>query len=263
MNYGNQVGQHQGHWKSNSICSTEICVESQSVCLLVTVFSLSWRSYKTESGSKQVKTYFNRVPKEWDSLYSHENKLGYAINKWLRKGLFERYRLTFENCGDIAGAKVLDIGCGTGRFSIECARRGAKRVVGIDFAPSMVEFSRHVANRMGLSDKCEFIIGDFLTHRFNESFDIVLALGFFDYIKEPGPVFKKIGQLSPRRFLASLPKFTYIWSIQRHIRYYWIKKCPIYYYTMEQIKGLCKESGFSNFKIVQSKRGFFCVSGCD
>jgi len=210
-----------------------------------------------------VKTYFDKVPKEWDALYSHENKLRYAVNKWLRKGLFERYRLTFEYCGDLTGNKVLDIGCGTGRFSIECAKRGAKLVVGIDFAPSMVGFSQRMAEQMGLSDKCKFIQGDFLTHEFDGTFDVVLALGFFDYIKNPAPLFKKIGQMSPRRFLASFPKFTYIWGIQRHIRYYWIKKCPIYHYTAEQVKSLCKDAGFTNFEILQSRRGLFCVGGCD
>jgi ubiquinone/menaquinone biosynthesis C-methylase UbiE len=214
-------------------------------------------------GAGEVKTYFDKVPKEWDSLYSHENKFRYAINKWLRKGLFERHRLTFENCGDLTGAKVLDIGCGTGRFSVECAKRGARRVVGIDFAPSMVEFSQRVAKQMGFSDKCEFVRGDFSTFEFNESFDIVLALGVFDYIKEPGPVLKKICQLSPRKFLASFPRFTYLWGIQRHIRYYWVRKCPIYYYTAEQLKQLGKDAGFSNFEIISSKRGFFCVGGCD
>ena len=213
-----------------------------------------------KAGAENIKTYFDKVPKEWDALYSHENKLRYAFNKWLRKGLFERYRLTFESCGDLTGARILDIGCGTGRFSIECAKRGAKRVLGIDFAPLMVEFSRQVAAQMGFSDKCEFVQGDFLSYNFNESFDIVIALGFFDYIKEPEPLFKKIGLMSPRRFLASFPRFTLLWGIQRHIRYYWIRKCPVYYYTCGQIKDLCKGAGFSTADIVESKRGFFCIA---
>jgi SAM-dependent methyltransferase len=214
-----------------------------------------------KSEAEGTKTYFDKVPKEWDSLYSHENKLKYAVNKWLRKGLFERYQFTFENCGDLAGAKVLDIGCGTGRFSIECIKRGAVRVVGIDFAPSMIEFSRRVAEQMGVSDKCEFVQGEFLGHEFNESFDVVLALGCFDYIKEPGALINKIGRMSPRRFLASFPTFTWLWGIQRHIRYYWIRKCPIYYYTPEQVIDLCKDAGFADVNIVgsQSKHGFFCI----
>jgi cyclopropane fatty-acyl-phospholipid synthase-like methyltransferase len=207
--------------------------------------------------------YFDSVPKEWDSFYSHENKFMYVINNLLRKGLYERYRLTFENCGDLSGARVLDIGCGTGRYSIECIKRGASRVVGIDFAPSMVEFSRKMAHEMGVSDKCEFICGDFLKYSFEEEFDIILALGFFDYVKEAGPVFEKISRLRPRKFVASFPKPTAIWSFQRKIRYYWIKKCAVYDYSLEQLQQLFKEAPFSDFKIIPCGKGFLGIGATE
>ena len=73
-----------------------------------------------ENNTDGAQKYFDSVPKEWDAFYSHENRFMYTINKLLRKGLYERYRLTFEHCGDLSGTKVLDIGCGTGRYSIEC-----------------------------------------------------------------------------------------------------------------------------------------------
>jgi ubiquinone/menaquinone biosynthesis C-methylase UbiE len=168
-----------------------------------------------QSETTGAQKYFNRVPKQWDALYSHESPLKYLINKWLRKGLYWRYRLTFEHCGDLTGARVLDIGCGTGRYSIECVKRGASRVVGIDFAPSMIDFSRETAQQMNVTNKCEFICGDFLTYPFEESFDIILAIGVFDYIKNPKPMFKKVAQLNPRKFLASFPKFTFIWGGDR------------------------------------------------
>jgi ubiquinone/menaquinone biosynthesis C-methylase UbiE len=208
-----------------------------------------------------VQKHFDRVPKQWDAFYSHENRLMYLINKLLRKGLYERYRLTFEHCGDLSGAKVLDIGCGTGRYSIECVKRGASRVVGIDFAPAMIEFSHKIAQQMNVSDKCEFICGDFLAYPFNESFDVVLALGFFDYIKNAEPVFKKIAQLHPHKFAASFPKFTPVWGTQRAIRYYLFKKCPIYNYTAEQLDHLYRQASFSNYQIVPCQKGFFGIAG--
>lgn len=214
-----------------------------------------------KSGTIGTQKYFDSVPKQWDALYSHENRFMHMINRWLRKGLYERYRLTFEHCGDLSGKRVLDIGCGTGRYSIECVKRGASRVVGIDFALSMIEFSREIAQQVNVADKCEFICNDFLTYPFEESFDIVLALGFFDYIENPEPIFRKIAELKPRKFVASFPKYTPIWGVQRAIRYNWIKKCPIYNYTEGQLEHLCREVQFSSRQILSIQKGLFCVAG--
>lgn len=207
--------------------------------------------------------YFDSVPKQWDAFYSYESWLMRVVNNLLRKGLYERYRLTFEHCGDLSGARVLDIGCGTGRYSIECVKRGASRVVGIDFAPSMIEFSREMAQQMNVANKCEFICDDFLTYPFEGSFDIVLALGVFDYVKDPKPVFKKIAQLRPRKFIASFPKATLIWGLQRRIRYYWIKRCPIYNYSEEQLGRLFQEAPFQTYLIIPCGKGFLGIAGTE
>jgi len=212
------------------------------------------------TNEKGALKYFDQVPKQWDAFYSHENRLKYLINKLLRKALYQRYQLTFDHCGDLNGAAVLDIGCGTGRYSIECAKRGASRVLGIDFAPRMIEFSKNIAKQMNV-DNIDFICADFLNYPFDESFDIVLALGFFDYIKDPGPVFKKIAQLNPRKFVASFPRFTPIWGVQRHIRYNWIKKCPIYYYNEKQLYHLYREAAFEEFQVIPCGKGFVGVAG--
>lgn len=216
-----------------------------------------------KSNSIGTQKYFDHVPKQWDAFYSHENWFKYLINRVLRRGLYERYKLTFEHCGDLSEAKVLDIGCGSGRYSIECARRNASRVVGIDFAPSMIKFSQELARQMNVADKCEFICGDFLKYPFEESFDVILALGLFDYIKNPEQAFKKIAQMKPRKFVASFPKFTPIWGVQRAIRYNFIKKCPIYNYTKEKLERLYHEAHFQNYQIIPCGKGFFGIAGTE
>ena len=216
------------------------------------------KSVENQSG---VKTYFDRVPRQWDAFYSHENRLQYLANRFLRKALFQRYHLTFTHCGDLRGAVVLDIGCGTGRYSIECAKRGAKRVVGIDFAPQMIEFSKNIAQQMKVDDICEFICGDVLSYSFDEHFDVVLALGFFDYIKDAVPVFEKISRMNPEKFMASFPRFTPIWGLQRHIRYNYIKKCPIFYYSLKQLNQLFSQTSFKHVQVIPCGKGFFGVGG--
>ncbi|HMK34984.1 MAG TPA: class I SAM-dependent methyltransferase, partial [Desulfomonilaceae bacterium] len=124
-----------------------------------------------------TRAYFDKIPGQWDALYLHENRTKYFFNKIFRRALFERHRLTFEQCGDITGATVLDIGCGTGRFSIEFAARGASRVVGIDFSAAMIEYAHTLAQDHNVGDRCYFVRDDFLSHEFWQRFRIVVAMG--------------------------------------------------------------------------------------
>ncbi len=211
--------------------------------------------------NKGAQCYFDKVPRQWDTFYSHENRLRYLVNRLLRQGLYQRYQLTFQHCGDLSGAVVLDIGCGTGRYSIECAKRGASKVVGIDFAPQMIEFSKKIAAELGLGKSCEFICDDFLEHSFKNSFDVILALGVFDYIRDAEALLEKVASLHPRIFVASFPRFTTVWGIQRFIRYTLIKRCPIYYYSREQLQKLYSTTFFPQYQIIPCGQGFVGISG--
>lgn len=207
--------------------------------------------------SDKVKHYFDKIPNEWDNLYSKRNWFINNFNLYFRRWLFQRYDLTFKHCGDISGARVLDIGCGTGLYSIEFAKRGADKVVGIDIAPLMVDYAQQRAQESMVQDHCEFICDDFLNHNFQGNFDIMVALGVFDYIENPEQYFQKISSLTKGRFLASFPKDSLFWGTQRKIRYKWIKKCPLYFYDYHGLVRLFKEADFAETTIFSSNRGFF------
>ena len=49
-------------------------------------------------------------------------------------------------CGDVRGLKVLDSGCGEGRFCRMLRERGAAHVLGVDLCESMIEAGREVAS---------------------------------------------------------------------------------------------------------------------
>jgi SAM-dependent methyltransferase len=209
--------------------------------------------------SNGAQTYFNRVPQEWDALYSHENRVGYAINKLIRSGIYDRYRLCFEHSGPIDGASVLDLGCGTGRFSVEFAKRGAATVVGVDFAPSMVTFSDQAARDLGVADTCHFACGDVTKLPFKKPFDIVIAMGLFDYLPEADRPFQEIASLTGRTFMADFPNFGLIGRAHRKVRYEWIRHCPIYYYTPDRLLELFRSAGFDQFAIVPIGGGYFGI----
>lgn len=210
-----------------------------------------------------ARKYFDRIPDRWDSLYGGKSLLSRLADRLLRKALFERRSLTYSLCGDVEGARVLDIGCGTGQYSLEFAARGAAEVIGIDFAPAMVEFSKHKASKAGFGGTCRFVSADFLEYQFTGTFDIVLALGFFDYIDAAGPVLEKIAGLTAGRFLASFPRYLPLWSLQRKVRYRWIRRCPIHDYSREQLEVLFARAGFAQRHIIPIQRGFFVVAQTD
>lgn len=58
--------------------------------------------------------------------------------------------MLFHAAGNIQGHDVVDLGCGTGIFSIGAALLGASRVVGIDIDPSVVATARTQAERFGV-----------------------------------------------------------------------------------------------------------------
>ena len=62
-----------------------------------------------------------------------------------------------EAVGPAEDKQWLDVACGTGDLAIRAARRGAD-VVGIDFAPALVETAKQQASEAGLS--IDFRVGD-------------------------------------------------------------------------------------------------------
>ena len=70
-------------------------------------------------------------------------------------------------------AAILDIGCGTGRHSLELARRGYK-VTGIDLSGSMISKARAIAEKENL--EVDFLEKDARSLNFFESFDLAIML---------------------------------------------------------------------------------------
>lgn len=71
---------------------------------------------------------------------------------------------------------ILDVGCGTGRHSIELAKRNYN-VVGIDFVSRLIEACEAgVAGNNILSDKAQFILGDIRSYKFGRQFNHAICL---------------------------------------------------------------------------------------
>lgn len=85
---------------------------------------------------------------------------------------------------DLAGKTVLDIGCNGGFYSIEMKRRGADRVLGVDFDEDYLAQGRFAAQVTGLD--IEFRkLSVYDVGALGEQFDIVLFMGVFYHLRHP------------------------------------------------------------------------------
>ncbi|KKM10317.1 hypothetical protein SY88_14540 [Clostridiales bacterium PH28_bin88] len=87
------------------------------------------------------------------------------------------------------GMRLLDLGCGTGNYALELARRGLK-VTGIDISAAMLAEARRKAAEAGLD--LELVEGDI--HRIKlepESFDLVLSVTALEFFPQPAQVLEK------------------------------------------------------------------------
>ena len=78
--------------------------------------------------------------------------------------------------------RVLDLGCGTGRWAFEFARR-CKQVVAADFSKGMVDRCRESARQLELRN-LEFRVSSIQEFRCNEQFDLIIISGVLVYLDD-------------------------------------------------------------------------------
>ncbi len=191
----------------------------------------------------KLKNYFEKGARDFDAIYAGKrNRLSAFLDRLLRWDMMARFEETMKECGDIAGLEVLDVGCGSGRYTVELAKRGAN-VTGIDCAPRMLQIAREMALEKGVPASCRFIEGDFLSVEFGKSFSITVAIGFFDYTADPLPYLLKMGGITDGKLIAAFPRF-WTWRAPLRKMRLMFKGCPVYFYTKKRLVGLLEKSGW-------------------
>jgi ubiquinone biosynthesis O-methyltransferase len=136
-------------------------------------------------------SFFDPIANEYDLWY--ERPLGRFVDEVETK-------LALELFQPKPGMYVLDVGCGTGNFSIKLARLGVK-VVGIDISEEMLKIAREKAERLGL--QIEFVKMDVYSLQFpSDHFDGVFSMATFEFIHQPKRAFEEMMRvLKPSGYL--------------------------------------------------------------
>jgi 2-polyprenyl-3-methyl-5-hydroxy-6-metoxy-1,4-benzoquinol methylase len=206
------------------------------------------------------RAFWNSEADAFQRIYTHrKSPFANRLDQIFRKDMYERYTFTIEHCEQVKDRKFLDVGCGNGMYSLELARRGAAKVVGIDIAEVMIDLCRNSSCEKNLDDVCTFIQTDLLDYKPDATFDVSFGIGLFDYISDPLPVLKRMREVSTDKAIMAFPR---LWTWRAPVRKVRLarKGCDVYFYSKTRIEQLLREAGFSRQEIVKVGKLYCCVA---
>jgi 2-polyprenyl-3-methyl-5-hydroxy-6-metoxy-1,4-benzoquinol methylase len=193
--------------------------------------------------------YWNNEADAFQRIYTHrKSKLSNWLDNVFRKDMYDRFVFTIKNCEPIRDRTFLDVGCGNGLYSFELARKGARRVLGLDISEVMIGLCKAASEEQNLSDRTEFVQTDLLAYSGNERFDVSFGIGLFDYISDPMPVLKKMRELSTDKVILAFPRF---WTWRAPIRKIRLnaRGCDVFFYTKPGLDKLLRDAGFQRHEV--------------
>lgn len=211
-----------------------------------------------------VRRFFSAFAPQWDSLYGGKRNLFWRVfDHALRRDVYERYKLTFETFGDdLTGLSVLDVGCGSGIYSFEAARRGASRVVGIDVADDMISLARSRRSEERRGGVCEFVATEFpapgTIPELSTPFDHAIVMGVMDYVEDARAFLAALRLMVLRTAVLSFPGRHWLRGPLRQYRYQMLGRCVVHNYDEAPIRDACISAGFRTVNVKRLAHSGIC-----
>lgn len=204
--------------------------------------------------------YWNKESGNFAAIYTRrKSRFSAFLDRIFRRDMFERFVYTMEACKPAEGKTFLDVGCGTGLYTVELARMGAEKVLGIDISQEMVKLAEAEARLRDVGKQCEFHVTDLLPFSPAGEIHTSIGIGLFDYIREPLPVIKKMRDLSREKVIASFPRAG-TWRMPVRKLRLALRGCPVYFYSRRKVEILMEAAGFRRYRLDKIGK-LYCIVG--
>lgn len=214
------------------------------------------QSGSTDAEARRVAEYFDTHTQRYDELYGARHSLTQRlVDRFFHRVIRERFDLTFARAGNVAGKRVLDVGCGSGRYAVRFAMEGAL-VVGVDVSAGMLELATARARALGVADRCTFRHASFLDWDGDEGFDIITAIGLFDYVGDAAALIAKIRRHLGGDVFASFPIRGQVRAVIRRLSFL-PTGCPINFYARKDVARLWSAARLVTVDLVRLDRDYF------
>ncbi len=203
------------------------------------------------SEEQRIARFFDHNAQSFDGIYSGRKNIALRLlDRYGRKNIQQRFHFTIDALSPVKGKRILDVGCGSGRYGIELARLGAAEVVGLDLSERMLQIAERLSLAEGFETRFQFVHSDVLAFSPDEPFDGVIANGFFDYVRDPLPVLRHLRGMTRGLLIATFPAR---WAFRVALRRAWLnaRGCPVFFYNASGIKQLCEEAELSNTRVLR------------
>jgi len=176
--------------------------------------------YHTDASPDQLDEKYVEGGSNYERHFS--NMKFYSIT---RSSVSCRDALLFDR---VKGAVALDYCCGNGEVAVEMAKRGARKVMGIDISQVAIENAKELAESQGVGKICEFRVMDAEHTEFaDNTFDIIHEYGALHHLElksafsELPRILKRSGKLVCTEALRHNPLIHWYRRRTPHLRTAW------------------------------------------
>lgn len=160
-------------------------------------------------------------------------------------------------CGDVKEKQVLEVGGGTGRFSIELAKKGAN-ITSLDPAKAMLTVTREKITKNGIIDRVSLIRANGNNLPFKDSsFDIIVCMHVLKHLSTYKEVLNEMERVTKQEgfIIVNFPNTLSFYlpaAICSNILRIFRKNAYFGFFTKREVRKILDSTGF----VMEETRGF-------